>query len=323
MAVSACTWRGDRALKVVYGGLEMVVTECGGQLASLRGRDGGPEALWQPPWTAARPQDADPSWWPAAEAPLLSNICGWNVCLDRFGMRDDDGGRPLHGESNVLPWQLSADDESITATCQLPIAQLAVTRRYALAGQTVVMDCTVTSLDGCDHEIEWCEHISLGDPLMDGAQVTVAATQAVLHPDPGAHAACRFTEPPGTAVDCAAAVAMPTAGDPPAGDIIALPLDAGSWQVVNADLGWSMQASFDHRLLPWLCVWTENRGRTNIPWAGITRVRGMECASKPFPEGLPPASRYPTFLDRPTRLLLPAAGGLSSQVTLTWAPLAE
>lgn len=317
-SIEHLSWRGDDALSISNHALCVVVSRHGGQIVSLRGVAGGPEALWQPPWPGVRPTAADERWGPAAEAPLLGNICGWNCCLDRFGLRDDDGGRPLHGEASVLPWELTAGNACLHAAVQLPLAGLRIERVISVCESSVVVETTVVNEAGVDRDIEWCEHISLGDPLIDGAEVHADAAWARLAPDAGAHAACRFSAPPGAEVEPQAALAIPSSTDPVAGDIVALALNTGAWQVRNPNLGWQLSATFDIERFPWLCLWTEHQARTSLPWAGVTRVRGMECSTKPFPEGLPPAERYPSFGGRPTRCLCPAAASLHSRIELTW-----
>lgn len=322
MLITPCRWRDDAAWRIANDQLSVVVTRTGAQIASLQGADQGPEALWQPPWQPARPDQADERWGPPTEAPLLANICGWNCCLDRFGLRDNDGGRPLHGEAGVTPWQFQPKDDGLLATVLLPIARLELQRHIQLDGDRLVVTTQVRS--PIDQDIEWCEHITLGDPLLDGASTQVAAESATLLPNPGAHARSRFAGiAPGHQVAIDAALAMPQRGDPAAGDILALAVNEGQWVVRNQELGWGLHCRYDHKLFPWLCLWTEHRARSEAPWAGVTRARGMECSSKPFPEGEPPASRYPTWQGRPTRLSLRAQTPLCSRVELQWAPLPD
>ncbi|TVR09595.1 MAG: hypothetical protein EA401_12840 [Planctomycetota bacterium] len=318
MVYRSLRWRGDDAVAVENDHVRVVVTRHGGQIASLQAV-GGPEMLWQPPWPGQRPQHADHRWGPQTEAPLLANICGWNLCLDRFGVRPDDGGRPLHGEAGITPWRLLPQSPSaLRMDCTLPLAGLCVQRHLALDGGSLVVDTIVESQHRSPRDIEWCEHISLSPTILDGAELDADLEAAMLHPDPGAHARSRFPEHlPGACVPTDQALAMPRADDPPAGDIVAGALRSGGWAVRNPELGWQLDCGFVAEDFPWLCMWTEHYARSSAPWNGVTRVRGMECSTKPFPEGLAPASRRPTLLGRPTTCTIPAHGRLTRRITLS------
>ncbi len=319
MRVEKNQWRGDRAWSLKNDTICVVFTETGGQIASLRGAKDGPEALWQPPWPAARPSQADSRWGPPEEAPLLANICGWNLCLDRFGVRANDGGRPLHGEAGILPWTVTVESEALRARVELPLAGLTVQRRLGLQGCQLLVETEVAVTDDKVREIEWCEHITLGDPLLEDARIEAMAEEAILHPDCGAAAASRFADcPAGSLVAVEEALAMPAPDAPAAGGIVSLAMREGRWRVENPSLGWRLSCDYEVELFPWLCLWTEHRARQARPWNGITRSRGMECSSKPFPEGAPPAERHPVYRGRSTRLTVAPERPLQTTLSLRW-----
>jgi hypothetical protein len=314
-----CLWRGLAARRLHTDSLDIVVTELGAQLVSLTRSGDDINPFWQPPWSATEPQKAGCAYGPPGEAPLLGCICGWNLCLDRFGLPAlGDGGRPLHGEAGVLPWRLRSEGDALLADVSLPAAQLDLQRRYQVVGSRLVVETEVLPMDGVPHTIDWCEHLTLGDPMLDGCRVEAEVDGAWLHPDPGAHAATRFPDQqPGDAVDAHQALAYPRADEPAAGDIVACRLGSGRFRVRNESLDRCLTVTFDVGRFPWLCLWTEHQARDSAPWGGACRSRGMEFSSKPFPESFAPEGRSPTWQGRPTLCTVPAEG-LTTTISLDW-----
>jgi len=265
------------------------------------------------------------------EACLLAGIVGHNLCIDRFGgphsyekqqgklLKTVKEWKPLHGEAGVLPWTLEdAGGDYARVGVTLPEANLKVARTFTMDGGSVSMATEVTPLDGQERNIEWCEHVTIGDPFLDGATVETEVDGAWLMP--GQHSPDDASRFPGAmpldAVPVDQALAMPLSTDPPCGDVIATRVSGdGSFKVSN--LGRTLGYSWDTKVFPWLCLWTENKGRQDLPWEGVERTRGFEFSSKPFPEGPPPPERATEFQGKPTTCVVPGSG-LETSVKITW-----
>lgn len=289
MIRSATTWRGRPALHLTGDQLEAVVSVTGAQLACLRRRGDTLNPLWQPGWTTA-------------EDPLLNVIVGSNPCIDRFGPPWPGEVKPLHGEAGVRQWTSHQEGDVAVFQATLPIAGLAVERRFRLSGDCLELTTNVQPLAGQPRFIEWCEHTTLGDPFMDGVEITAGIT--TVEPMPGQAGPA----------SCSAALAFPRAVDSVRGDIFTAPVQAGWYTATNRRLGRTLEVTWDHHEFPWLCLWTQHRTRLEQPWAGRERARGMELSTKPFPEGKPPSLRAHSWLGRSTTCVVPA----SKRITFRW-----
>lgn len=336
-------WRGRQAWRIAGPALELVVMRLGAHIAAIRGPGDDLNPLWQPPWPADSPEEGPRHpelYGEGPEAALLAVIVGHNLCLDRFGSPHPGEERPLHGEAGVVEWRLADDGgaaggeqsaiaaghpnsgvrRAVTLVAELPRARLTLSRQFTITADTATVTTRVRHDDREPRAIEWAEHVSLGDPFIDGARFEAAADGAWIagvEPQPTR----RFpdVEPEGE-VDVTRALAMPTASEErPFGDIVTARLTAGCYRVEHPDLGWALEYRFDNAEFPWLCLWTQHRSRTGPPWNGVTRARGMEFSTKPFPEGKPLASRAERFHGRPTTCIVPPGDGLERSFSVRWA----
>jgi hypothetical protein len=326
MASTETTWRGRAAWVLRGERLAAVVTRTGGHLAALTRNDDAAQVnpLWNPSWPAGDPRDVAAvdagTWGPRPEAPLLAAICGSNLCLDRFGAPWPGEERPLHGEAGVTDFEAAASapggaTTTLAVTATLPLAGLVVRRAFALEGDALRLTTSVQLAPGqaARRQVEWCEHTTLGDPFLDGAEITAAVDTCTELPAAPDAPLVEF------AGSLAEALAPPPADGAPAGSVRTCRVaeGAGAWRAANARLGLALSASFDRDAFPWLCLWTESRSRTHAPWAGKQRSRGMEVSTKPFPEGKPPASRASTFLGRPADCFV-GLEEVEREVVFTW-----
>jgi len=260
------TWRGSEAISLSNGRLEIVATTRGGHLCSLRTSGGTLDPLWRPQWMPGDRIDED-----APTAALLDGICGSNLCVDRFGPPRPGERRPLHGEAGTATWRIAAGTSRVVLETWLPQARLRVRRRLVLEGDRLVLDTVVRPSGTRERDVEWCEHTNIGGDFLDGA---------VFSADLG----------PGRDLSGAAVadpLAMPAMNDPPTGSVRTAPVRAGWWKAENKRLGAVLEARFDPRDFPHLCLWTEHRSRTHAPWLGREHVRGLELSTKPLPVPTP------------------------------------
>jgi hypothetical protein len=321
-----CTWRGLPAIRLVGGEREAVLSLVGGHLASLRLRGDDGEPLWQPGWAARDPAALTVADLAALgggdEAPLLSAITGSNLCCDRFGHPWPGETRPLHGEAGVTRFApVAGAPGELALEAWLPQAALRERRGVRFAGADLALTTTITHLGGTPRAVEWCEHTSLGGPLLDEAEVAAELDAVFASPFGGAgtrhpQAVC------GDPLPVAECLRMPQPGEPHCGDVLAgriAPGPAeGTWSITNRRLGRRLGCRFQRADWPWLALWTQHRSRTGAPWNGAERVRGMELSTKPIPEGLPPPERREQWQGRPTTCLVPPGPGATRTIHLRW-----
>ena len=329
IAVHESSWRDADAWVLSGPRLEVVVMKIGAHLASITAPRDDLNPLWQPPWPAAAPADAASRpeiFGDGPEASLLAAIVGHNLCLDRFGPPWPGESRPVHGEAGVVAWRfggLSTPDR-VTLEAELPEARLRVSRTFEIDGEELTLTTRVAHAGDAPRDIEWAEHVTLGDPFLDGAHFTAAVDGAwISGGEPRNNWRFGDADPEGP-VAPDAALEMPRAAvDTPFGDIVTTRVIRGWFRAERADLGRALEYSWDADEFPWLCLWTQHRSRTAKPWNGVTRARGMEFSTKPYPEGKPPSERASVYQDRPTTCVVPAGDGLERVMRIRWSNTGE
>ena len=320
LELTITTWRGQTAWRIAGPDLEVVVTRCGGHLAAIRlpGEELNP--LWQPHWAAADPATVRPGGaYGGIEASLLATIVGHSVCIDRFGPPRPGEHRPVHGEAGVVDWMLTRiSPAEIEITALLPEARLHVRTRFAICGETLLLTRGVRHDDLTPRELEWCEHVSLGAPFIDDAEVEAGIDR--VHPWPGAgEPGSRFSAADEAAgIPCAAALAMPRPDAPPCGDVLAGHVVEGWWSLTNQAWKRRLTYSWSPDDFPWLTLWTQHRSRAGTPWDGVERARGMELTTKPFPDGASPPDRHPSFHGTSTTCFVPPWEWREHELMITW-----
>eukprot|EP00041_Stephanoeca_diplocostata_P006622 m.90018 g.90018 ORF g.90018 m.90018 type:complete len:351 (-) comp16452_c0_seq6:399-1451(-) len=347
LKVAETTWRGVhdfcQAWRISNGTVRLTVMKLGGHIAAISDDhdDNALNPLWQPHW-----EPKDPSKIPydgtaglkrgwvmskkfggTSEAALLAGIVGHNLCIDRFGpphtmlvqqgklMKERQEWRPTHGEAGVLPWTMTdQSSEHITLSVKLPEAALKICRTFTMENNAIQLKTVVKPTNATGKTIDWCEHVTIGDPFLDGAQISSDCSAAWTFPE--AQEAPRFpTAAPLEEVPVAEAFAVPHPSDPPCGDVITTKVNDGWFTVANK--GRTLKYSWDKNTFPWLCLWTEHKSRTDLPWEGVERTRGLEFSTKPFPEAKPPPERAEEFHGTPTTCDI-GSDGRTEVMEITW-----
>jgi hypothetical protein len=323
LRIARTAWRNMAAWSITGGALEAVVTEIGCHLAAIRLPSDNVNPLWQPHWRTADPESIDPTMQGAygigSEAPLLGCIVGHNLCIDRFGEPWPGERRPMHGEAGVATWRLeqtSSDTVELTAT--LPEAALSVRRRLQMEGETLLLTTGVRHGGSAEREIEWCEHVTLGDPFLDGVRIR-AGIDTVFNwpstPEPGSRFPRAGFEEQLPVDD---ALAFPPPDAPACGDCLTGRVVDGWFTAENPKLGRRLTYRWQPDEFPWLAIWTEHKNRADEPWGGVNRSRGLEISTKPFPEGPPPEERKTNYQGRPSLCTVPPNRWLERTLRITW-----
>lgn len=320
LTLTSTTWRGVAAWEVRGAKLSLVITEVGGHLAALRliGEEINP--LWQPTWHAADP-DTVPvgGYYGGIEAGLLAAIVGHNLCLDRFGPAHAGEQRPVHGEPGVRRWRVTQPSADLLEfTVDMPLAGLSARKRVRLDDNRLLLAHAVHNPGPARREVEWCEHINLGQPFIDFATCD-AGIDAVFNWPGEPEPLPRFPQVPSLgAIPVAGALAIPMPDQPICGDVLAGRVTDARWSVTNPTLKRRLSCTWRVDDFPWLTLWTQHRSRPGTPWFNRERVRGLELTTKPYPDGQCPADRHPTFQGRPTVCSVEAGAWKEHPIEFRW-----
>lgn len=321
LAIRPILWRGLPAWRLDASRLSLVVTEFGSHLAALWDRHDQLNPFWQPPWPSADPEPVveGGAHGSGPETKLLATIVGHNWCCDRFGAAWPGEQRPLHGEVAIVRFAMRRDvPERVSWTAWLPEARLRVRKTIAISGERVELVHAVAHDEAIAREIEWCEHVTLGDPFLAGAEFAAGVdriTQWPHEPQPGS----RFpTIPAEGDVPMARALAMPKPEASACCDVLSGRVTQGWFTATNRAAKRRLTYRWDARQYPWLVLWTEHQYRSTVPWNGRNRSRGMEFSTKPWPEGKPPASRAESYQGRPTICRVPPGSWREHAMVIAW-----
>ena len=292
---------GRRAASIENSELRVRVLQHGGHIAEIFDKAAGVNPLWTPPWPTIEPSaygsDNAAFYGEGADGPLLAGIMGHNLCLDIFGPPSDAEARAglrAHGEGSVATYQLSAQDEELTAKAEFPIAGFEFERRIRLRGDTVEVRETLKNVTAVDRPIGWTQHVTLGPPFLERGVTEFRASATRSKTFETSFGADDYLVP-------AAEFEWPLA---PALDGRSIDLrvftSAKRSSAYTAHLMRSERPAFfaafspAFRLVfgyvwrsedfPWMGIWEENHSRLQSPWNGRTLTRGMEFGVSPIPE---------------------------------------
>jgi len=321
--VEESTWRGVAAWRVTGLTLELVFTQVGGHLASLRFRDEETNPLWQPCWHAAAPDAVTAGgYYGGREAGLLAAIVGHNLCLDRFGPPHPGETRPIHGEPGVSAWQRQETQHDLfELTVEMPLAGMRARKRVQLEGNRLFVTHAIFNPTEQPVDIEWCEHINCGQPFIDFATCE-AGLDAVWNWAEEPEPLSRFDDvPPKGPISIDEALAIPTPDLPVCGDVVTGRVVRGVWSITNPRMKRRLLCTFSAQDFPWLTLWTQHRSRNQTPWLGRERVRGMEITTKPYPDGKLSPDRHPSFQGTTTVCTVPAGAWKEHPIVFQWEKL--
>lgn len=320
-------WKGRSGWRLTNGVLELIVLIGGGHLASLRRTNPeSPNVIWEAPWTTIEPtafSNAKHSklYGAAPVGMFLSGYTGHSDVLGYFGMPSDaesSCGLPLHGEIGCSTWRpVSHTQPRQSATLAMeahsPAMGLRLVRELTMnAGESCVqIRETITNMRECDTYYQWVQHATFGEPLLtrDDGIVTIPAVRACtwslgyegkpLLPD---NKEFRWPVAPlrsGGIADLSRGFIREGTGFIVA-SLIEPSRAHGFVAIANQRLRLAAGYSFPRSVYPWVTLWEENAAREYAPWNQITRARGLEFGTSPFPLGLAQAINSGPMFDTPT-----------------------
>lgn len=255
----------------------------GGHVAEILHKRSGVSPLWIPPWPSIEPSTYSPAQHPEYgdnnESRLLSGIMGHNLCLDLFGTPSDAesaAGISVHGEAPVVPYEVVAAGDTITARCTLPQAQLRFERSLKLTNGDVHFEETVENLSAFDRPSAWTQHVTLGPPFLERGVTQFRA--------PGTKSRDLATNKD---FDWPAALETYTKAESSGGFTTHL-MDPHRTEAYFYAFSPTSKVLFGYVWkrtdFPWLGIWEENHSRDHAPWNKRALTRGMEFGASPFPE---------------------------------------
>jgi hypothetical protein len=308
-------WKDRRAAGLSNGIIEVVALEGGGHVASLNfvpgNRKLSPNVLWAAPWTTVEPgtlseAQIEKRYGSGGAGKFLASYTGHALCLDYFGApsaTQSARGFPLHGEAACLRWKLNGrlngkSNSSAIWKVRLPDAGLSFEREINLRPQESVamFKETIRNERRTEHTFHWVQHATFGPPFLDkeNSRLFISGHRARTWPHgyegksllkPSAE----FTWPLAPREEKGTADLSIPFGVPGKGFIASVKLNGKrGWNCVGA-LNWKLGLLagyfFRGEDFPWVAVWEENCCRTEAPWLGKTKARGMEFGTTPMPIG--------------------------------------
>ena len=361
LAIKDILWRQSQPSWAIESSkLRLILTKHGLNIASISLLDDPVQTnpFWIPDWPWNDPSNVphmkvsgemEKLYGNLPESQLLSNTCGHNICLDRFGFcKDTDIPRTCHGEAGISLFRLitnKQNENKVSFSTSLPIAGLDVNRSFEFDDDhnsitvSTRMDNKMEEYSKIDrHDIEWCENVTIGDPFLNQCVFTADVDNAYNF---GAELPkSRFKEYgllqrlPVTIEEC---LYMPLIEDKSIEieECIALRVKDGgdidniaTFKAKNQKLGFELEYEFSGRVFPWITVWTEHYARNHSPWNGKQRARGMEFSTKPLPMAdletqpafkgrIKEVNGRKLFEEKPIDFVLPPQGRTET-FTFTW-----
>jgi len=295
-------YRGRRAAAIENRDLRLTVLEGGGHIAEVLHKGSGVNPLWTPPWPSIEPGEyvasSDTTYGAGVESQLLAGIMGHNLCLDIFGgpsAEEFAAGLQPHGEASIVPYELVASGEELSAAATLPEARLRVERRLRLNGSAVHVRESVENLTATDRPVAWTQHVTLGPPFLThgSTEFRASATRSQVFERPFGTAdylspGAIFDWPHAPRADGGTADLRVFSERTKSGAYTTHLMDPNQTDAFFAAYSPAHRVMFGYvwrqKDFPWMGIWEENRSRQQPPWNGHTITRGMEFGVSPFPE---------------------------------------
>lgn len=325
-------WNNRDAIALDNGVLRAVALAGGGHLAELRlanAHGSSCNALWEAPWPTADPDSQyfaklSEQYGGAPAGPFLAGFTGHALCLDTFGPPDTEEeahGLTLHGEASMQTWKMTPTSDGCTMEVELPRAKLRFSRNLLLGeGQSALfVHEQLVNLGSASRELHWVQHVTLGPPLLARGQSCVHASVDACRTWPLGYEGKALLSDNADFIWPRARTLLNREQDlrlpfqrVGKGYVVAARVDPTKQIGFIVAFNWKIRLAllycFRREDFPWIAIWEENGARTDAPWRGITKVRGMEFGSTPMPLGKAAIRAMGSLFETPSARIIPAGG---------------
>ncbi len=343
MKIQSAKMKGRKGWELSNDTLSLFLMEGGGHIAGLHLKERrSVNPFWIPTWKTIEPwQYRQRNAARYGDDRLLSCICGHNLCLGAFGEPSAEevraGMKNVHGEAPVARWRCLSRKVTLKRVtfsygCDLPIAQMAFTRKVVLQAGSTTVRISETVRNKARHDVPFtmCQHVTFGPPFLE-PDVTVfdmSGTKGQTFPDSLSKfqrmkSSTNFVWPRGPGRK--GQVDLRRMGKGKNSDFVAVLMDPKlehAWfSAVNPRQGLMVAYVWRRDDYPWTGIWEERLARTEKPWNGKSFTRGMEFTNTPFPTGLRKSVDMGTFQGQPTFRWLPALGSATYDYAIMAIPV--
>jgi len=328
---NACTselirWKSRPAVALSNGAVELIVLTGGGHIASFRFAGRGPNLLWEVPWTTMDPQNFREShdYQKYGRGPVgkfLSGSTGHMLALGYFGMpsaHETEKELALNGEAASSAWRVTKHTGGKTAArvvmeVKLPVAGLQLERQIELRnGEPFArISETVSNQRESQNFFQWVECATFGEPLLSPKVSVMSIPGFRAQTAPTGYdghellaTGQQFRWPIAPSIRGGSCDLRQSFHQDGKGFVASVLLDTtradGFVSVFNPELRIAAGYCYSREIFPWVSIWEENHARTNNPWNGMTRARGVQFGTSPLPLGLAQAVFNGPMFDTPT-----------------------
>lgn len=274
-----------------------VTPEVGGTITDVVHKASGLSVLGRVPWQVVQ-APLDPDSVREERIWLTRYTGGWPLLFPNGGDACTYEGRfhGFHGEGSIAPWEvLEARPERVRLARSFATVPVSMEREMRMEGDLLVLRERAEALGAHPVTVMWGQHPTFGSDLLAGdfelqcgagTVLVDAAYDPPANPlQPGASGAWPMVSGKAGMVDLRHA---------PRGKVAAMAYlrdFAAPWiSIRRGDNAVAIALSWDAAIFPYAWLWYELEGNTDEPWAGRTRLLGLEPSSTCFGGGLAQAA---------------------------------
>jgi hypothetical protein len=249
----------------------------GGTITRVLHKPTGLSVLGCVPWTAVEeplPEQArDESEW------LTRYTGGWPLLFPNAGDACTVEGRfhGFHGEASISPWDIVESQTSqLVLKRRFTVIPAHMRRSISVAGGTLMIHEDLSYFGESDIDLMWGHHPTFGSDLLDGPFEITSGAQAIsIEPAYAPPQGADLMRPNGPLASLAYLTSFDTA-----------------WVAIRRlDDAIAIRLTWDAARFPCAWLWHELEATTAEPWAGRTRLIGIEPSTTPCGLGLAEARR--------------------------------
>jgi len=253
----------------------------GGTVTSIIHKSQGLSILGTVPWES-QPGPASTIAAPDENAWLAHYSGGWPVLFPNGGDACTFDGvfHGFHGEASLAPWDADQTDSRLRLHRRFETLPVEMERLFTLEGDAVTVRETVTLHGSEPVAVMWGHHPTFGsDLLAEPFEISTAARRVTvddrfdspLNPlRPGVSAS--WPQVPGKAVTCS----LDRPHGPMAAMAYLLDFERPWASIRRLDGAIAVELAWDDTVFPYAWLWIELEGTQDLPWAGKTRLIGIE-----------------------------------------------